>query len=765
MKLNKIILITLVGAWALTSCDDEKMEWGKPEGHGDVNLSEIPLNVTEQIANYDFIKKYAAQYMPGVTIGLGLGADLYIDDEEYRQVANDNFQLFTTGNAMKHSSVVGGNGALNFGTIDKFFAAVPSTTPIYGHTLIWHTQQQASYLNGLIAPEVLPAPGGTNLLDKSGLEDESFAGWGKYNNGNGITIAKGEGMETGTNAIRFDTSTGSGGEWSTQLHSSNVTAIAGHQYEISFYIRAEADGGEIRISFDNMSNGYPWVNGAKFAYPNTNWTRVVYNTTTVGSEFTATGTPITFNFDMGQTADMIYYVDINTLQVIDLDAEPAEINLIANGGFEEGELTNWNVANAGAGITVVESEKTAGSYAAQLVAGSASSNDWDLQLQTDAVSLTAGGNYTLSFYIKSDVAGKGRISFPGFKNEWPWMDWTGTGAGSHFETSATWMLVSVDLNEVAYGSGSTSVKISFDLGQIPDVTYFIDDVKLIEKAAVTRTAITRAGPIVIEKTDEEKKALITSAMETWITSMVDHCKGRVNMWDVVNEPIGDNLKLRGVDEVPAEVGSQEFYWGQYMGKEYALKAFQYARATDPTAKLFINDYNLEVNTGKLTTLINYAKWIDEQHGSPIVDGIGTQMHLISSSITREQIDAMFKTMAATGKLVRVTELDVRIEGSEPASQITPTAAQLEKQALVYQWVIESYKENVPAAQQSGITVWTLTDNAREHEYWLKNDAPNLFDKDYGRKYAYKGVCDGIAGYDIGTDFNGEDWKNAYPDEE
>jgi GH35 family endo-1,4-beta-xylanase len=759
MKRYKIILAAVVGVWTLAGCDDEKMQWGKPDGHGDVNISDIPLNVAEQLANYDFIKKYAAEYMPGATIGLGLDAALYLDDSEYRQTADDNFQLFTMGNAMKHASVVGGNGALNFATIDRFFAAVPADVPIYGHNFIWHTQQRASYLNGLIAPEVLPAPGGTNLLDKSGLESGDFSGWGRYNNAGGITIAEGKGMETGANAIRFDTSTGSGGEWATQLHSSNVIAVVGHQYEISFYVRAETDGGEIRISFSGMSNGYPWINGNKFAYPSTDWTRVVYNTTTIGSEFTATDATIAFNFDMGQTADMVYYVDINTLQVVDLDAEPAETNLIANGGFEAGDLTGWNATNPGDGITVVDTEKTAGSHALQLIAGSTSANEWDLQLQTEELALTAGGNYTLSFSIKSDVAGKGRISFPGFSNEWPWMDWTGSGSSALFETSDTWMQVSVDLNDVTYKEGKSSVKISFDLGKLPGVTYYVDDVKLIEKAPVTRASITRAGPIIIEKTDEEKKTLITGAMEAWIKGMLEHCKDRVKAWDVLNEPVSDDLRLRGVDFVPETVDDQEFYWGQYMGKDYGVKAFQLARQYgNPEDLLFINDYGLETSPGKLAKLIEYMNYIDEQNGSPIVDGIGTQMH-VALSVTREQIDAMFKTLAATGKRVRVTELDISV------GTTNPTAAQLEQQAKVYQMIVESYKANIPAAQQSGITLWTLTDNAREHEYWLSDDAPNLFDADYGRKYAYKGFCDGIAGRDIGLDFTGDDWKKAHPAEE
>jgi hypothetical protein len=70
-------------------------------------------------------------------------------------------------------------------------------------------------------------------------------------------------------------------------------------------------------------------------------------------------------------------------------------------------------------------------------------------------------------------------------------------------------------------------------------------------------------------------------------------------------------------------------------------------------------------------------------------------------------------------------------------------------------------KNIPEAQRSGITVWSLSDNAKEHEFWLKDDSPNLFDKEYGRKHSYKGFCDGLAGRDIGADFSGDDYIKAY----
>ena len=178
-------------------------------------------------------------------------------------------------------------------------------------------------------------------------------------------------------------------------------------------------------------------------------------------------------------------------------------------------------------------------------------------------------------------------------------------------------------------------------------------------------------------------------MEAWIKGMLQH-QGmeRVKEWDVINEPIADNNQWRGIDgnfmsngeDAPdtAPVEDEEnglnlnwandhFYWGYYIGKEYAVKAFEYARkyaAAD--VKLYVNDYNLETNPSKLAALIDFVNYIEDN--GQTVDGIGTQMHVTASSITREQIDAMFKTMAATGKLVRVTELDVALGTSSPSAE-------------------------------------------------------------------------------------------------
>ena len=126
------------------------------------------------------------------------------------------------------------------------------------------------------------------------------------------------------------------------------------------------------------------------------------------------------------------------------------------------------------------------------------------------------------------------------------------------------------------------------------------------------------------------------------------------------------------------------------------------------------------------------------------------MHVdLRTSNNKANIEQMFQKLAATGKLIKVTELDIRIGTN------SPTAAQYEEQADMYKYIVDMYMKYIPENQRYGITVWCVSDNDQEHESWIPNDAPNLWNKDYARKHAYKGFADGLAGKDISADFKGD----------
>ena len=647
MKINKIIIPVVASAMLLTGCDDQIMQWGKPADHADVTKAEIPLAVKEVIANYDNIKDYAQQYTPNMKIGIGMGADLYANNENGEgDLANANYQVFTPGNAMKNDAIMGNSGSLNFATVDKLLAALDGNMQLYGHNFFWHTQQNQTYLKSLIAPTLVVESDGdvANVLsgDATDFNGGSTGGWGSWgSNKKDAGVVAGAGQD-GTAALVLENK-GDGNAWEAQCAYTFDDALqGGKKYIIQFYAKSSSAAGELQFQYQNGST-YSSQGG--------------YNTFSVGTDWVKCEFTFTPAYD-----------DANRI------------------------ILNFGKVGATYYIDNIK-----------------------FGLAKDQTSATRGIQYVLARNGKARKA---------------------TRAGSKM--------------------------------------YYI------------------------LKTPAEKQAALEGAMEAWVSGVANHLKEKNVVpfgYEVINEPIADGSNMyRGLSEgtfggtwtdddgntqydaAPTEDdangltlnwGSGHWYWGYYV-PDYHVKAFQLARKYLPAdTKLFVNDYNLETSPKKLEALIKFVKEIDEKNGSPIVDGIGTQMHVtLNCSDNAEKnaaniaelktkVDAMFQTMAATGKLIRVTELDLSLGTG------TPSSNQYKAQSDAYRMIVESYKTNVPEAQQSGITVWSLSDNEAEHEYWLKGQVPNLFDKDYKRKWAYKGFCDGIAGEDLGLKYGGEEYKAFY----
>ena len=637
MKINKIMIPVVASAMLLTGCDDQIMQWGKPANHADVTKAEIPIAVKEVIANYDNIKDYAQQYTPNMKIGIGMGADLYANNENGEgDLANANYQVFTPGNAMKNDAIMGNSGSLNFATVDKLLAALDGNLQLYGHNFFWHTQQNQTYLKSLIAPTLVVESDGdiANVLsgDASDFNGGSTGGWGSWgSNKESAEVVSGAGQD-GSAALVLKNK-GDGNAWEAQCAYTFDDALQeGKKYIIQFYAKSTSSAGELQFQYQNGTT-YSSQGG--------------YNTFNVGTDWVKCEFTFTPAYD---------------------DANRIILNF---------------------------------------------------------------GKVGATYYIDN-------IKFGLAKNQ------------------------------------STATR---------GIQY------VLARKGKARKA-TRAGSKMyyVLKTPAEKQAALEGAMDAWVSGVANHLKEKNVVpfgYDVINEPIADgSYGRRGYDGVFGMEGDSEpteseadglslnwesghWYWGYYV-KDYPVKAFQLARKYLPAdTKLFVNDYNLETSPKKLEALIKFAKEIDEKNGSPIVDGIGTQMHVTlncsddaeknATSIAelKAKVDAMFQTMAATGKLVRVTELDLSLGTG------TPSSNQYKAQSDAYRMIVESYKANVPEAQQSGITIWSLSDNEAEHEYWLKGQVPNLFDKDYKRKWAYKGFCDGIAGEDLGLKYGGEEYKAFY----
>ena len=212
---------------------------------------------------------------------------------------------------------------------------------------------------------------------------------------------------------------------------------------------------------------------------------------------------------------------------------------------------------------------------------------------------------------------------------------------------------------------------------------------------------------------------ISFVYRDWVYKMVEHFDAYG--WDVVNETFTDwPVEFRTAGNT---TGGNVFVWGQYFKstKDWVDKAFVYA--TDAlarkgkTAVLYLNDYNLETIDAKRKAYCDYVK------GNPQVTGVGTQMHLnMAESDLRNKIVASLTDLKNTGRIVRISELDI---------QCTDRTAQ----ADLYKFIFQKYLEIVPTSQRGGITIWGINDR----DSWVgEENMPLLYQgANYARKPAWE----------------------------
>ena len=299
---------------------------------------------------------------------------------------------------------------------------------------------------------------------------------------------------------------------------------------------------------------------------------------------------------------------------------------------------------------------------------------------------------------------------------------------------------------------------------------FVGDIT-IESLKITHKGSDKTIPL----TAEQKRDTLKWAMDRWIAGMMEATDGYVKAWDVVNEALaGDDKDKDGIYDLqsyelnnngdPTNVASGVFYWQYYMGDlEYMRTAVASARkhfkGNPDELKLFVNDYNLESDWDDNKKVKSLVEWIKkwEADGVTKIDGIGTQMHIscfedegIQANIEKH-IVKMFEIMAASGKLCRISELDMgyvrgnsRWSGTKlKTSQVTK--AEHQKMADFYKFIIKKYFEIIPAAQQYGICQWCLTD-APDGGGWRGGEPVGIWTEGFkARKAVYGGFADGLAG--------------------
>src|SRR3954468_13272714 len=152
------------------------------------------------------------------------------------------------------------------------------------------------------------------------------------------------------------------------------------------------------------------------------------------------------------------------------------------------------------------------------------------------------------------------------------------------------------------------------------------------------------------------KEVVTKRLKDHITTLVGRYKGRIHSWDVVNEAINDG----GNDETAKTENLRNSQWLRTLGPEFLTLAFKFAHEADPDAKLYYNDYSIEVGPKHASSMALLKRLIAE--GAPIY-GVGIQGHWSTLTVPYAAIDQAIADYASLGLKVSITELDVTIRGA------------------------------------------------------------------------------------------------------
>ena len=712
MKVNKYIISALVCPFVLGSCadwDDWKYDVEKPQ----------------TIAQYEYLNDYAPlkEYLdrdahPGFKVSAALAVDEFNQQGPLFRLAAHNFDEIVAGNAMKMASCVNDQGVMDFSKVSSFVtAAEDAGVSIYGHTLAWHAQQPKKWLEKLLADKELDID--PNEKVEQEVKTQSFEGLSKFPF---YVMGYEPEIINGVLTSKCD-------EWHQYFVVDGLSGLEeGKTYKVTAMIRATKEH-TINVQFGNWGN----LAEAKMK---------------IGTEWKECSVemqcpPVTSGFSVFQPGSFDGTIEIKWVRVSKLETPAMEVEQeVKYQTYQDGPFPYYQMG-----------------CAPDVINGSihfVPTGDWSQFFCLPGLALTPG-NYAVDVEIKSTKAGNIKMTV---QNGW----------GGDAESFT---------GNVALKEGWTTARFKMTLEQGGNYDFILKPETFdatLDLKSVSVKQIVKMNSIPL--TPQEKSDTLTWAMNKWISGMMQATKGKVKAWDLINEAISGGGNVNGFyalqTAATSENNPQDFYWQDYFTPEMygpivekaARDAYAAVEGTNPEdLKLFINDYNLESDWDNNQKVKSLVYWIGvwEKKGKELgwntkIDGIGSQMHIsyyedpqILES-KKKAIQNMLKIMAETGKLVRISEIDM---GYVDKDGKDVTTAQLEKlpieervakekaMAEHYKWIIEQYFKIVPVSQQYGICQWCLTDSPTDSG-WRPGQPVGLWNLNYQRKPAYGGFADGLA---------------------
>ena len=714
MKVNKYIISALVCPFVLGSCadwDDWKYDVEKPQ----------------TIAQYEYLNDYAPlkenldrSAHPDFKVSGALGVDEFNQQGPLFRLAAHNFDEIVAGNAMKMASCVNDQGAMDFSKVSSFVtAAEDAGLSVYGHTLAWHAQQPKKWLEKLLADKELDIDPDQKTFKELARQTYQDGPFPYYQMGCAPEIING--------SMHFVPT----GDWSQFFCMTGCSMKAGN-YVAILHIKSTKEG-MISLTAQNGWGGDAQNITQKFTVKANEWVDAEVALNDIqGGNYDFILKPETFDGTL----------DLESVTVGQYESPAMEVEQeVKYQTYQDGPFPYYQMG-----------------CAPEIINGSmhfVPTGDWSQFFCLTGLALKSG-DYAVDVEIKSTKAGNIKMTV---QNGW----------GSDAESFT---------GSVLLKEGWTTARFKMTLEQGGNYDFILKPETFnatLDLKSVSVKKIVKMNSIPL--TPKEKSDTLTWAMNKWISGMMQATEGKVKAWDLINEAVAGEGNVNGFYPLQTanENNPDDFFWQDYFTPEMygpivekaARDAYAAVEGTNPAdLKLFVNDYNLESDGDNNQKVKSLVYWIGvwEKKGQELgyntkIDGIGSQMHISyyenpqTLESKKKGIQNMLKIMAETGKLVRISELDM---GYVDAEGNDVTTAQLEKlpidkrvakekaMAEYYKWIIEQYFAIVPTSQQYGICQWCLTDSPASSS-WRGGLPVGLWNLNYQRKPAYGGFAEGLSG--------------------
>ncbi|MDR0700296.1 MAG: endo-1,4-beta-xylanase [Tannerella sp.] len=747
--INKIIGVVAVAIFAFACTDENSHKLDNLDKPEDVAL-------VEYLNSFDVLKAAVDRNAnPNFKIGTSITASDFQKKEMAYSLALTNFDEISAGDAMYHSLSVAEDGAVDVVTAQSFFdEAKTSNISVFGTALVWNFNQSVSLDNSIApiyTPEIIiPPVSQSGIADLFDFESDNLGDtYPMTVPANGTATV----VEDPANAGNKVLSVGSAASPANQSEPVfNIVLPEGIKLKHCSYLILDiyvvnntgmyGQGLRMRI---NGKEGTVGTNLQGLGAQNNNWGRNLKVDLSMVPLSTEDKELSEFTLSFGNRTGAGHYLyDNMKMEYATLETGSEDIDFESNNLGDTYPMT----VPANGTATVVEDPAQPGNKVLSIGSAASPANQSEPVFNfkmPEGKKLGDCKNLVLDIYVvdNAGIYGQGiRMIINGKE-----------GTGDNFATLGAknndWgrnLKVPVSMVPLTEEDKNLN-EFTLSFGNRTGGGYYLyDNIRLEWESGSEPTIIPEE---IIWKTDDEVKEILANAMESWISKLMEASDGYIKAWDVINEPMDDTnpAELKSDPNPPTDpknwIADENFYWQDYLGKDYARLAVKFARQYGGNdLKLFVNDYGLEAKDNSkcsgLIEMINY--W--ESDGVTKIDGISTLMTATCSlnpelqSQNEAAIVNMFNLLAQSGKLIRISDLSMNLADARGIT-ITPVAATSDQQLVLsefYNFIVRKYFEIIPAAQRYGITLKNPIDVNSDHGLWNTS---------YNRKQTYAGFVEGL----------------------